>query len=361
MSLKTILYFLIGFILVGTGVGGFLFITFNVILQFGVAMGSWTAFGFYLFYLFTSIPVFEGAGAWIARGLSIIKLGKKNAVALQIEHELNTAQEEINSQTKGLIPYPAKVEWIEKPSYLDTEEEKVILRMREHKYNPRNVAFAVVDYISEGLIPLSRMYIETPIQTAIDATMVRAILLERNDNALDYYLTSVLSKRLDEKGVRYYVQVINNIHKRGMMTRILLEEFKELGRKLFPIIDKDVVSETKEYVEHLNTLATRERGELGKSDPFLGKNIKVAYLMIADPKKIKIKGDAPYIEYAYHKIINGAEAIYLLSRGGKNRPAMRLAEKIARNLNIKIINTSEYEDLVGDEVLSALCIELRKN
>lgn len=323
-------------------------------------MGSGVAFGFYLFYLFTSIPAFEGVGAWIARGISIVKLGKKNAVALQIEHELNTAQEEISSQAKGLIPYPAKVEWIKKPSYLDTEEKKVIIRMREHEYNPRNVAWAVVDYISEGLIPLSRIYIETPIQTAIDATMVRAILLERNDSALDYYLANVLSKRLGEKGVRHYIQVINNIHKRGMMTRILLEEFKELGRKLFPIIDKDAVSETKEYVEHLNTLATRERGELGTANPFLGKNIKVAYLLIADPKKIREIGDAPYIEYAYHCMLDGAETIYLLSRGGKNRPAMRLAEKIARNLNMKIINTDEYEDLVEDEVLSALCIELRK-
>lgn len=361
MKAKTIPYFLVGLILVVTGVGSIFYLAFNVLLQLGVAMGSWTAFGVFLLYLFTSVPAFEGAGAWIARGLTKIKLGKKSAVALKIEHELNTAREEISSQTKGLIPYPAKVEWIEKASYLDTEEEKVIIRMREHKDNPRNVAFAVIDYISEGMIPFSRIYIEKPIQTAIDATMIREILLEKYESAVDYYLTHVLNKRLSEKDVRYYLEVINNIHKRGMMIRILLEEFKELGLRMYPMTDEDALKETKEYVEHLYLLATREIGEIGKSDPFLGKHIKVAYLLIADPKKIREIGDAPYIEYAYHRIKDGAEAIYLLSRGGKNKPATRLAEKIAKSCNMKIANKSEYEDLVGDEVMSALCIELRKN
>ena len=147
MKLKTILYVLAGIILVATGIGSMIYLSFNILLQVIGTMGSWAAFGIFVYILFTSVPAFQGAGAWIARGLSFFKSGAKSAVAFKIEQSLNLAQEEINDEVKGLIPYPAKVDWVEKPSYLDTKEEVVIIRMKEHEENPRNVALAVINVV----------------------------------------------------------------------------------------------------------------------------------------------------------------------------------------------------------------------
>jgi len=360
MTLRTILYILAGVTLVITGVGSMVYLSFNILLQAIGTMGSAAIFGILVYLLFTSVPAFQGVGAWIARGLSFLKSAEKRAVALQIEHNLNSAQEEINSEVRGLIPYPAKVEWVDKPSYLDTEEKVVVIRMREHEENPRNVASAVIDLISKGMIPFSRIYLEKPIQTAVDSTMVKMILLERDESALDYFLTNVLNKRLGEKGVQHYMNIMNNLYGRGLLTRVFLEEVRELGLKLYPTEDQDARRETKEYVEHLNVLATRKRGEKEGANPYIGKKIKVGYLLIADPEKIEMEGDAPYIGYAGYCVEKGTEAIYLLSRGGKNRPAKRLANRIAKICNMKIVNSSEYEDIV-DGVTKALCIELRSN
>jgi len=359
MKLRTALYFLAAIILVLTGIGSMVYLSFNIVLQVIGAMGSWAALGILIFYLLTSVPAFQGAGAWIARGLSFWKTGEKSAVALKIQQSLNSAQEEINSEAKGIIPYPAKVEWIDKPSYLDTDEEVVVIRMKEHEENPRNIAYAVIDYISKGMIPYSRPYIEKPIQTAIDSTMVKMILLERNRSALDYFLTNVLNKALGQEGVQHYMDVMNNLDERGLFTRLYLKELRELGLELYPTSDQDAIRETKEYVEHLNVLATRKRGELGTANPYIGKKIKVAYILIAEPEKLEKEGFMPYIQYALHRVKDGAEAIYLLSRGKKNKPAMKLADSIALTSKMKIINVSEYEEIIEDDVLMALCIELR--
>jgi hypothetical protein len=362
MKLKTALHFLTAIVLVLTGIGSIIYLSFNVVLQVVGAMGSWTAFGIFVFYLFTSVPAFQGAGAWIARGLSFWKTGAKSAVALKIQQSLNLAQEEINSEAKGIIPYRAKVEWVDKPSYLDTEDEVVVIRMKEYEENPRNIAYAVIDYISKGMVPYSRLYIEKPIQTAIDSIMVKKILLERDKGALDYFLTNVLSKALGQESVQHYIDIMNNLDGRGLFTRVYLEEAKELGLKLYPTPDQDALRETKEYVEHLNILATRKKGELGKADPYIGRKIKVAYVLIAEPEKLRREGFAPYVQYAMHCVEDGAEAIYLLSRGRKNRPATRLAESIAITCKMKITNVSEYKEIIeDDDVPEALCIELRKD
>jgi len=360
MKLKTLVYFFAGAVLVLIGFASFVLLTYNVFLQFGVAMGSWTAFGVFLFYVLTSVPTFEGAGAWIANGLSAFNIGKKNAVALKIEHELNTAQELISSQAKGIMPYPAKVEWIEKPSYLDTDEEKVIIRMREHNENPRNVAFAVVDYVSKGMIPFSRLYITKPIQNAIDATIVKSILHEKDESALDFFLTHVLNQKLTENGVQHYLTFINNINKRGLLTRVLLQEFNELGRKLYPVIDQNATRETTKYVEQLHGLSTRVRGVKHGADPFIGNHIKVAYVLIAEPLKI-LTSDEPYLQYPNRCLQDGAEVLYLLSCGVTNKATLRLANKIAKLYGLHVVNSSEYNDVVGKSIHKALCVELRKN
>ena len=360
MRLKDFLYLVAAIILISTGIGSILYLSYNIVVQLLVAGLSWMTSGFLIFYLITSVPTFQAAGELVSRGLSFWKTGARGAVAFRIERNLNSVQEEINDQVKGLIPYPAKVEWVDKPSYLDTTEEKVIIRMKEYKENPRNVAYAVIDYISEGMIPFSRLYLETPIQTAMDSTMVRIILLDRDKDALNYFLTNVLNRRLGEEGVRYYMTIMNNLYRRGLFSRVFLEEVKELGLKLYPMEDPDARREITEYVAQLNVLATRERGERRGAEPYIRQKIKVAFLLIAEPEKIREKGDAPYVGYAGQCIRDGAEVIYFLSRGGKNRPAMRLANKIAKLCFMEIYNTSEYEDIIDDEVTKALCIELRR-
>lgn len=342
-----------------TGFASLILLSYNIIVAALGSLGSWAVASIVIYITLTTIPTFQGIAAWISRGLSAWKVGERATVALTIEKSLNSAQGEINKESEGLMPYPAKVEWVNKPSYIDTEEELAIIRMKEHEENPRNVAYAVIDYISKGMIPFSRLYVEKPIQTAIDSTMVKKILLKSNKAALDYFLTNILNNKLDEDGVRHYMEVVSNLDKHGLLTRIYLEEVKELGLHVFPDTDNYAITETREYLEHVNLLASRKKGERGAAEPYIGQRIKTAYILIAESEKLKAQGYGPYIDYALHCVDNGAETIYVLSRGQKNKSAIKMARSIALTCKMKIINTSEHLEAFEDSSVNALCIELR--
>jgi hypothetical protein len=324
-------------------------------------MGSWTLLGILAFYFFTSIPAFQGAGAWVARGLSFWKSNEKKAVSLRIEKTLNSVQNEIDREAKGVIPYSAKVEWIDKPSYLDTSEEIVVIRMKEHEENPRNVAFAVVDYVTKGMIPFSRLYIERPIQTAVDTTMIRRMLHERDESALDYYLTNVLSKKKDDEELQRYLKVLDNLEQQGLFTRIYLEEVKEVGLKMYPMEDQYAVRETKEMLKHLDILARRKQGQKGAANPYIGKRIKVAYILIAESERLLFEGSKPQVQYGLKCLENGCEAIYLLSRGAKTKYGREVANELARKGNMRIVSSSEYEQTWEKGKTKTLCVQLRSN
>jgi len=357
--LRTSLYIIAAVFFVTTGIVSLVYLSFNIILQAIGAMGSWAAFGILLFHALTSVPSFQGIGAWIARGLSFWKLGEKSAVALKIEQSLNSAQEEINNEAKGVIPYLAKVEWVSKPSYLDTGQEVVIIRMKEHRENPRNIAYAVVDYISKGMIPFSRPYLERPIQIAMDAAMVKKILLNRDQGALDYFLTNVLNKELALEGVRKYMSIMNNLDDHGLFTRVYLEEIKEVGLELYPVEDKAALKETKELLVQLNVLASRKSGERKGAEPYIGKRIRIGYLLVANPERLLFEGSKPYIQHVLRCLESGARVVYLLSRGMNNKPSKQLAEEISEKCNMKIVNSTDYEETIENKRIKALCIELR--
>ncbi len=190
--------------------------------------------------------------------------------------------------------------------------------------------------------------------------MVKTILQERDVRALDYFLTNVVNKSLGEKSVPRYMSIMNNLYENGLFTSVFLEEMRELGLSLYPIEDQDACNETEDYAEHLNVLATRQRGEKGKANPFIGKRIKVGYLLIAETEKLREQGFVPYLTYVWSCIEMGAEAIYLLAQGRKVKIAKKLANNIARKFNMKIVNNYEYKDTKDDVTLESLCIELRK-
>ena len=105
------------------------------------------------------------------RGISFFKKAEIASVSLAIESELNSAQEDLNKQASGLVPFPAKVEWLDDQdpeSFCDTYNGQVVIRMKEHKYNARNISWATLDYISKGLIPYSRPYLDSALSRSID-------------------------------------------------------------------------------------------------------------------------------------------------------------------------------------------------
>lgn len=346
-----------------TGMGSLVLLTFNIFLQAFGTIGSSVAFGILVYYIFTSIPTFQGAAAWVARGLSRWKAAEKEAVRLRIESSLNSAQSDINDEAAdGLLPYPAKVEWVEnveKASFMDSLKEQVVVRMREHDDNPRNVAYAMIDYVSKGMIPYSRLYVDYPMMKAIDLTIIKKMLHERDQNALDYFLTDVVTVEVKEERVQRYMNVMSDLDKLGFLTKILLTELKELGLQLYPVPDQVAKKDTEQYTENLRVLAVRKPKQKLASGPYIGRRIRVGYVLIADTEKLHEQGSAPYVTWAMKCVDQGAKTLYMLSRGYNNKAAGRLAEKIANTCRMEIVSSSQFPQNVEGKTRKAQFIKLR--
>lgn len=223
LNKRIFLYYLAIVFTVFAGVSSFIVLSFNIYL---LAFGSgpiWVFLGALLFYFFTQIPQFQGVGSWLARAISFWRKADLASVSLAIEGELNSVQEDLNRQSAGLVPFPAKVEWIidqNAKSFCDTFNGKVIIRMKEHAYNARNIAWATLDYVSKGMIPYSRLYLDEDMSKGIDYTIGKKILLE-NEGALDYFYREMIVPSMEEGHLRETMQMLENLDNRGILTRIL--------------------------------------------------------------------------------------------------------------------------------------------
>jgi hypothetical protein len=357
---KVVLYYLLAVVLFLIGIASLVSLLYNVYIGAISTATSWTVIGIYTFYLFSTVPQLQIVGSWIARAFSFLRKGEIASVALAIEGQLNSIQGDLNKQSEGLMPFPAKVEWLERPnaeSFCDTYDGKVIIRMKEHKHNPRNVAWATMDFVSKGMIPYSRLYLDASMSKAIDFTMVKKILSD-NEGATDYFLREAVVPEMGSEEIKDSMSILENLDKRGIFTRIYLEEIKDLGLELYPNSDVTAVSETREFAENLNVYATRLPGEKS-GEPYIRSNIKVGLVLIANPFKLEFEGPAPYMAWAGKCAVNGAKAIYILSRKEKNIPAAGLASKIADTFNFEIKKIDMFDEEVNDKRKEeALCIKL---
>jgi len=355
-----IFYYLVAVFLFSTGLLSIIFLSFNIYLQ-ALGTSSWFFLGILLFSFFTSIPQFQKVASLIARGFSFWKKGEIAAVTLAIEGELNSVREELNKESEGIAPFPAKVEWLGEQiaeSFCDTFKGEVIVRMKEHKYNARNVAWATLDYITKGMIPYSRLYLDGEMSKAVDFTMAKKIL-SNNESALDYFYREAVVPEMDKDLFRETMKILENLDRRGIFIRVFLEEAKEVGLDLYPNPDEVARVETREFAENLNVYATRPPGEK-TGEPYIKSKIKVGLVLIADPTKLLLEGPTPYLIWVAKCIADGANTIYILSRREKNIRAMDLADRMARTLNLKIANVNKFEEIVDDKVRKALCIKLTK-
>ena len=361
MSRKIIFYYLFAMVLFISGILGFVFLSFNIYLQ-TASSASWIFLGILLYHLFTSIPDFQKIGSWISRGFSFWKKAEIASVALAIEGELNSMQEVLNKESEGLAPFPVKVEWLGEQnaeSFCDTYKGEVIVRMKEHKYNARNIAWATMDFVSKGMVPYSRPYLDKEMSKAVDFTLVKR-LLSKNESSLDCFYREAIVPEMHNQTLNETIQILDNLEKRGIFTRIFLEEIKGVGLDLYPNPDDTARIETREFAESLNHYATRAVGEK-EGEPYIKNRIKVCLVLIADPIKV-VGGPTPYKLWVASCLANGANNVYVLSRENMNVKALDFANKIGKTLNLELTKIGRFEEIIKDKPREAMCIKLsRKN
>jgi len=258
------------------------------------------------------------------------KTAEKTATARWVQGKVNSFINSINSEVENLLPYTLKIKWmsenIDKRSFI--KNGKVVVMLKYHKNQDENLALATLFYIKEAVIPEARPHIHFKLGEAIDLMMTKKALYSfaESRSSFNYFLNEILRPKTEtDLEIKEFCSVIDKLEERGLFTRVLLRELKELGYKRAGITEAgETVYETSEFTKFLNEIAQKEQGQ-DVPLTFNKTYIKIAIILVARPET-EIWGTEPFIKRIQEKIKQRINVIYIFARG-KN---IELARKISK-------------------------------
>jgi len=268
---------------------------------------------------------------------------ERGAIGNQIRGELGEATKKVNSEGGvAILPHGVKVEWI-KPKDVQRDsfirEGNVVVLLEPHKNGARNLARATSLYVSGGLIPSSRAYVDRHLMKAVDLAVARKLLaLEGRMDAVEVLTHEFLAPAMkSDPLVEPYLVGIEQMDRQGTFTRILMREYSGIWSKLYlQPPSQAIFSETVRFSEIMKALATR----LPHSAVVLelqGAAISTHILPVARDELVGLD-ITPHLDAAHICHANGIETLYIVARGKVNNA---MAEVVVQGIETDGLYTLE--------------------
>lgn len=285
---------------------------------------------------------------------------EKTTTARGIQGKINSFIKSINSEVEDLLPYELRIQWISeninKQSFI--KNGKVVVMLKYHKNQDENLSRATLFYMKEAVIPEARPHIHFKLSESIDLMMTKKALYSFAEarSSFNYFLREILRPKTEsDSEIKEFCTIIDGLEERGLFTRVLLRELKELGYKRAGLTETgETVFETGEFTKFLNKIAQKETGE----DVPLTFNrtfIKVAIILIARPET-EVWGINPFIKRIKEKIKERINVIYIFARGNNIKLAKKVAN-ICKNMPelCQIHKEEEFLTWINGDTINGYC------
>lgn len=326
----------------------------------GLPWGTSGVLALVLVYLFLFPEKAERVGSWIYRGLrGVGSFFEKGYVATDIQASINTYQRGIEAEVAGILPYPVSIHWVkEMDPQAFIQGGTCIVRMHRSDLRAENLVTATVAYVGQVTLPVARRYLDRSVSKGIDMAMTRRLLLgQSSPEAFHAFQDSVLGPlvREDQSFAEMY-RPIEALDDNGFLTRVLLREFLELGRLLFPReADPSMAAETVRFVRFLSDIATKESTDVPLD--FRGSLLSVNVLLVARHWKLELHGLDPYVNRVEEAAKRGADAVYVCARGDNVGSAREVATILAhKRIGLQRKKGREYRVRFMGEIVQAVVI-----
>lgn len=293
----------------------------NLLLYFITTFGI---IGIFIWLLIDLLVLHQERGerlaGWLAKLIAWTgKKAEKTATAMSIQGKINSFIVKVNKEVEKLLPYSLKIKWIapEISEQAFIKKNRVIILLSHHKNQDENFSKATMLYMNKAVIPQTRPHIHFKLGEAIDLMMTKKALCGfiKARSSFSYFVTEIMRPKIEgDPEIKEFCTVIDTLDERGLFTRVLLRELKELGYRRAGVTETgDTVFETGEFTKFLNEIARKEQGE-DVPLTFSRNYIKVSIILIAKPETGIIGAD-PFIRRIKQKIKEGINVIYIFARG----------------------------------------------
>ena len=226
----------------------------------------------------------------------------------------------------------------------------------------QNIANATVSYIKTALIYEAKPYLKEEIKSAINLNVARRILFNyKKGEAIYYfddnYLHPELKKSLE---LENYYHRVTEIDEEGLLTRILLREFKTFGLKLNQeLSSEEHLEESRKFFDFVYNISTREKEERTELC-FIGRNIFVGVILVSNLETYRKYGTSPYIQRIKMLASKGVETFYLLARGQNQISILNEIRNCnKKDANFQELNYQKYR--IGSQEIVCALIEVDYN
>lgn len=289
---------------------------------------------------------------------------KRKSISGKLQGKVNQFAKKMDKESNGIMPYQLKVEWI---SNVDREallqgDGTIIVRLgHQHNDIQKALALAMQTFSSKAVIPNSRPYLPESVVRSIDMVTTKKMLHSTNEGgSLDYFLDEIVTPAVNEnEDLREKCQTMEFLDERGLFSRVLLREYKEMGRKMYPRTpDGSTLGESEEFLNFLKAIAALAPGEEGNLD-FKKDRIKVAVMPIARAEVVEHRGSAAYIRRIEKLRKDKMETVYLLGLGDNVNYVRKTAAQAEQCGLASIVNTNvcKIRSYQG-RAIDSICISL---
>lgn len=284
-------------------------------------------------------------------------------LSAEMQGLINGARRTLLDELEGALPHPVRVKFVRKPEDLVTlHEGEIVVALGNHRRRAENLARATLAYVRADLIRPSRPYVDPVVMRTIDHSVTKRVLRGSDRDALDYFLNSIWASELaSTPEIQDVAHEIETIERHGLLTRVLLAEFLELGRRLYPEFPPPgVYVATRSLVSHLFRIVTKRPDEdLGDGLIFRSSLLTVGVVLVADRDVASRSGAKAYVWRCIEDIRKGCVAVYLLARGANADLIPEIVESLRGHG--RIVDISEpmsYDMFSSSGPVRATCVRI---
>lgn len=311
----------------------------------------WSIAGILLFVLvvlFLNPDKVQIWGSLFLKGLGGINgYFARRIISGRIQGLVNQFAKRFDKESTGIMPCSLKIKWVREVDRdaLIQEEGVVLVRLGHHHDElQKALALAMLTFCSKSLIADSRPYLTNKLVRSIDfVTTKRMLHGSKNRGSLDYFLNNIMKAEIEEDdSLREKCQIMETLDEMGYFSRMLLREYQELGRKMYPQTPNGSTAvESEDFLNFLEEIATKPSEEDVELD-FKGNRIQTAVMLVARPEKIAKVGFEPYLHRLEKHQKNRLETAYICGMEDNVAYVMRIAERAEKRGLGMIVSTSKF-------------------
>jgi len=257
------------------------------------------------------------------------KKSSKKAIESEIKGRILSGIKKGSKEFEEILPYELKFNWTESSNRKDFfDDNRIVLCMDHNKTKNQNIIHAIVNLVDCGLLPQNiDETLDVNLSKAQKAVLTDKIIKTTYKEGRRYFQDNYLSKNIGIE-VKDKIAQLQHIDNDGMFTQIALRELAMFCVKAYDLsrLEQDFGNEYSDFIDFLMKIADRDKGEDSQLS-FTGNYFKIGIILMTKKDTYAIHGEKAYLKRFEKISANGANSIYLKSRGNDK---IELAKDISK-------------------------------